>query len=145
MSVKIFEILIFAGVTIFLLNKLLTILGTTDEEDQRVSRNQSFFGEDDSIIDVTGTGQAKNTPTELQLSEEAKLRMKLQDIGKLINGFSPEHFISGARTAFKMIVRACEKKDDKTLKQLIDRRFNEDFTSFIDKFGKLNEKQDLLT
>ena len=53
MSVQLLELLFFAGIAFLIINKLISTLGTTSDDDP--AKRNSYFGENASLKDVTNT------------------------------------------------------------------------------------------
>ena len=56
MSGQLIELIIFAAIAFFIINKLLSTLGATSESDP--TKNKTFFGESGKMKDVTNTSSA---------------------------------------------------------------------------------------
>jgi predicted lipid-binding transport protein (Tim44 family) len=142
-SVKLFELLFFAIISMVLINRLLSILGEIDEDDKQPSKNgkkpSSFFDQAGDVIDVTETAtEAQNKKVEalfaLFVNEDAELATKMVKAAKILGDFDKENFLQGAKAAFIMIVDAVVKKDEKTVIQLVDKRYIEEFKEISNSF-----------
>ncbi len=131
MSAQVIELMFFAGIAFFLVNKLISILGKTDENDG--PSNSSFFGEVAGLKDVT------EKPVNLKLVkkedfaqtvDEGSMQSVLQNleiVSLRIPGFNIEKFVLGAKSAFAMIISAAVSNDIETIADLVDKRFVEQF------------------
>ena len=117
MSPAIIEILVLAGIAIFLVLRLKNVLGTREgfekpplQESSPSKNNRDFRvidgGEDTDITDNID----KKSP-----SAAALARMK-----KVDNGFLVNEFLSGARSAYEMILMAFENGDLKEVDIFLD-------------------------
>lgn len=140
MSAQLVEILILAVVAFFIISKLLSILGTTDEDDP-ARKVRSMFGEPTGLKDVTGTTETvvkkdKGTKSKVIIlrpdavySTDPKVNEIIIHILEKMPDFNHEKFLKGAKAAFKMVIEALGKKDVKTLEELVDKRFLEEITA----------------
>lgn len=130
MSAQMVEILILAIIAFLIISKLLSILGTTDEDDP--ARRTGFFGEPKGLKDVTGTVEtvqkgSKGNVIPLRpgvvYSTNAKINDIICQIVEKMPDFNPEKFLKGSKSACKMIIAALKEKDEQTLTALVDKRF----------------------
>jgi len=128
MSPAIIEILVLAGIAIFLVLRLKNVLGTREGFEKpplqkgSPSKNNRDFrvidgGEDTDITDNID----KKSP-----SADALARMK-----KVDNGFSVNEFLSGARSAYEMILMAFENGDLKEVEVFLDADVQDAFQQVI--------------
>ena len=128
MSPAIIEILVLAGIAIFLVLRLKNVLGTREgfekpplQESSPSKNNRDFRvidgGEDTDITDNID----KKSP-----SADALARMK-----KVDNGFSVNEFLSGARSAYEMILMAFENGDLKEVEVFLDADVQDAFQQVI--------------
>ena len=128
MSPAIIEILVLAGIAIFLVLRLKNVLGTREgfekpplQESSPSKSNRDFRvidgGEDTDITDNID----KKSP-----SAGALARMK-----KVDNGFSVNEFLSGARSAYEMILMAFENGDLKEVEVFLDADVQDAFQQVI--------------
>ena len=128
MSPAIIEILVLAGIAIFLVLRLKNVLGTREgfekpplQETSPSKNNRDFRvidgGEDTDITDNID----KKSP-----SADALARMK-----KVDNGFSVNEFLSGARSAYEMILMAFENGDLKEVEVFLDADVQDAFQQVI--------------
>jgi predicted lipid-binding transport protein (Tim44 family) len=120
-------LLVVAGIVLF---RLYTVLGrrTGNErprEDFRLSGPQPAPGAPDNVVKLPDRAAAKPEPAREGTSDPvagALLDIKLAD-----RNFETEHFVSGAKAAYEMILTAFAKADKATLKPLLS---DEVFTAF---------------
>jgi predicted lipid-binding transport protein (Tim44 family) len=140
MSAQILELLFFAIIAFFVITKLISVLGTTNEDDP-AKKGHSFFGENGAMKDVTNQQNQNNVVEvkfrEMDRSSEEDLKevivlenkeniMKgLVEARSLLPTFNPVNFIKGAKAAFQMIMEA--DASDKELEELVDKRYLEAF------------------
>ena len=128
MSPAIIEILVLAGIAIFLVLRLKNVLGTREgfekpplQESSPSKKNRDFRvidgGED---TDITDNIDKKSPPA------DALARMK-----KVDNGFSVNEFLSGARSAYEMILMAFENGDLKEVEVFLDADVQDAFQQVI--------------
>jgi len=128
MSPAIIEILVLAGIAIFLVLRLKNVLGTREgfekpplQETSPSKNNRDFRvidgGEDTDITDNID----KKSP-----SADALKRMK-----KVDNGFLVNEFLSGARSAYEMILMAFENGDLKEVEVFLDADVQDAFQQVI--------------
>jgi predicted lipid-binding transport protein (Tim44 family) len=133
MSPAIIEILVLAGIAIFLVLRLKNVLGTREGfekpplQDAAPSKNTRDFrvidgGEDTDITDNVD----KKSP-----SAEALARMKKVDADFMVNDF-----LTGARSAYEMILMAFENGDLKDVESFLDEDVKDAFQQVIDMRAK---------
>ena len=133
MSPAIIEILVLAGIAIFLVLRLKNVLGTREGfekpplQDAAPSKNARDFrvidgGEDTDITDK----EKKKSP-----SAEALARMKKVDADFMVNDF-----LTGARSAYEMILMAFENGDLKDVESFLDEDVKDAFQQVIDMRAK---------
>ena len=133
MSPAIIEILVLAGIAIFLVLRLKNVLGTREGfekpplQDAAPPKNSRDFrvidgGEDTDITDNVD----KKSP-----SAEALARMKKVDADFMVNDF-----LTGARSAYEMILKAFENGDLKDVESFLDVDVKDAFQQVIDMRAK---------
>ena len=133
MSPAIIEILVLAGIAIFLVLRLKNVLGTREGfekpplQDAAPSKSARDFrvidgGEDTDITDNVD----KKSP-----SAEALARMKKVDADFMVNDF-----LTGARSAYEMILMAFENGDLKDVESFLDEDVKDAFQQVIDMRAK---------
>ena len=132
--------LIFLGIiALMLIKRLLNVLGRSPED------------EDDSVSEKTSKKEAVqdnviNLSSHRPLEKEEKLSETdrvLNEIQKMDSTFNTKSFLSGAVTAFKMIVRAFTDCDVGTLRLLLSEDVFKQFSSAIDDRMKSEEKTEV--
>lgn len=146
MSPQIIELLIFAGIAFFIINKLITTLGSTSDDDP--TKQKSYFGEP-VIKDVTHSSttlyeEEKDAPTAQDIKTFKNLIVEqnitmvvdgMETLYKRLNAFQPIKFIDNAKAAFQMIIEAAYKKQTEELTELVDKRFLEEFEKISASYG----------
>lgn len=146
MSPQIIELLIFAGIVFFIINKLITTLGATSDDDP--AKQKSYFGEP-VIKDVTHSStksydEEKDLPTAQHIKAFKNLIVEqnitavvdgMETVHKRLNAFQPIKFINNAKIAFQMIIEAAYKNQTEELAELVDKRFLEEFEKISDSYG----------
>ena len=133
MSPAIIEILVLAGIAIFLVLRLKNVLGTREGfekpplQDAAPPKNSRDFrvidgGEDTDITDNVD----KKSP-----SAEALARMKKVDADFMVNDF-----LTGARSAYEMILMAFENGDLIDVESFLDEDVKDAFQQVIDMRAK---------
>ena len=133
MSPAIIEILVLAGIAIFLVLRLKNVLGTREGfekpplQDAAPSKSARDFrvidgGEDTDITDNVD----KKSP-----SAEALARMKKVDADFMVNDF-----LTGARSAYEMILMAFENGDLKDVESFLDEDVKDAFQQVLDMRAK---------
>lgn len=149
MSGQLIELIIFAAIAFFVINKLLSTLGRTSEDDP--TKNKSFFGESGTMKDVTGTTSTKistilrpgsikkrkiDTKGLIVLENEAEINAGMIDVMNKVPTFNAAHFLKGAKNAFRMIIEAGAKSNEDKLEELVDKRYIENFKSMALSYGQ---------
>ena len=150
MSPQVLELLIFAGIAFYIINKLISILGNTDED---APIKKSSFGESVDIKDVTESGEdwtdrikINSSPTRentinkdiLVFPDDLELVNNINELSNKIEKFTPESFIKNAAKARIMILESLLKKDNKTLEELVDKRYLEEVKSREEYYRKVD-------
>jgi predicted lipid-binding transport protein (Tim44 family) len=155
MSAQMIELLFFAGIAFFIINRLIATLGSTSDEDP-AKKQSSFFGEP-SIKDVTYT--TKNTTSEIiknKLLNRTDKPSELKEINELVvqenyeailpgfalissrlPSFSPSKFLRSAKIAFELIIQAANEKNTQELEKLVDKRYLEKFNPVSAQYGTM--------
>lgn len=140
MSPQMIELLIFAAIAFFLINKLLSILGTTNENEEA---NKSFFGEPSFMKDVTQKlsvlekiKQEYNNKDIIDPTNKERILEQLSIIKSRLRNFDLVKFVKGSVSVFTMLTKDGAKNDKDLLEHLVDKRFMEEFTNNADKYSK---------
>lgn len=149
---QLLELIIFAGIAFFIINKLISTLGNTSNDDP--AKNKGFFGENvnKSLKDVTYTSSAKvlkpnffkaSKPDikDLVSSENRdSVEKGLQEILSRVPSFDIRRFVAGAKGAFSMVIEATLHGDDVQMEELVDKRYIDSFKSIAVSYGELTGK-----
>lgn len=144
MSAQIIELLLFAGVAFFLVSKLISVLGTTNEGDTNRTHGGSFFGEPTGMKDVTQTAPGIEILPKADLDElivtdnSTRIMQNLQILSERMPDFDLKKFVKGSKVAFDMILGSYASRDKTVLASLVDSRFLESFEGLAEKYGSCN-------
>lgn len=137
--------LIFLVLAVVIFIKLRSVLGRrTGHERPRYdpySADDANGSMPDNIVTLP-RGEAPRMSEELDQDTFAKrlrevapeggaVASKLQDIAKIDRTFDPKHFMTGAKSAYEMIVTAYAEGDRRALKNLLSKEVYESFTNAI--------------
>ncbi|MES2215396.1 MAG: hypothetical protein V4485_05235 [Pseudomonadota bacterium] len=148
MSPQIIELLLFAAVAFFLINKLMSILGTTTKEEQARFKD-SIFGEPSALKDVTSKSEEiklvqENLDEGVVVSEnKVSILENLHTVRSRMPSFELTRFVGNARTACRMLIGALQASDKKTLEQFVDKRFIKSFETMSGKYEAFTENTSL--
>lgn len=147
---QLIELIIFAGIAFFVINRLISILGS-QSEDNPSKKRESYFGEPSQIKDVTDTGISKqgnvivapflnikkNLATSGLVVPECKDAVSegLSQVIEHVPSFDLAKFLKGARAAFKMIIDS-GTSNDQELEELVDKRYIDHFRAIASSYGK---------
>lgn len=158
MSGQLLELIIFAGIAFFIINKLIATLGSTSEEDQ--ARSKSLFKNNaHGMRDVTNTTKKKATILKPKFPKTKKINLKglvvpgaekevmegLTEVLAKLPNFSLDTFLKGAKSAFKMIIEAGSNNDDAELEDLVDKRYIDHFKAMSSSYGEYSKEKTNLT
>lgn len=157
MSGQILELIIFAGIAVFVITKLISILGTTSEDEIGKKSRGGFFGE--PLNPGTGNTSKEVSNTAVNISKEAlkgrftKMQTKLNglivnehkdDIQNGLNdvmfrmpNFTLEKFLNNAKKAFLMIIESGNNQNIVEIEKLVDKRYVSSFSEMSQSYGKL--------
>jgi predicted lipid-binding transport protein (Tim44 family) len=151
MSAQVIEVLIFAVIAFFIISRLISIIGTSDEDNQI---KKSRFGERSSLKDVTEFGQDwspefGSTPKNSEIIINKKLLSdpndknlisQIQEIYFKDEKFSLEKFVKNASRAWRMILESLKDSDNQMLEELVDKRFIDLLKERSDYYAQINLK-----
>jgi len=120
-DLQIFDIIIFAGIAVFLVFRLRNVLG----------KRTGFENKPDKTAGIQPTETNKTISNNIPELEE-KIS-KLKTAYENINNFNHKKFLEGAKRAFETIINAFNKGDKKTLKRLVTEGVYKTFEEAIDK------------
>jgi predicted lipid-binding transport protein (Tim44 family) len=155
MSGQLIELIIFAGIAFFIINKLIATLGSTSEEEQTGKNGKSFFGSN-AVRDVTSTSMKKASILKTRFSKkfnlkglvvegtEKEIEKELLDVVRKLPNFDLDNFIKGAKGAFQMIIKSGTNTDSE-LESLIDKRYLDHFRSISSSYGEYLDNDSKLT
>ena len=128
MSPAIIEILVLAGIAIFLVLRLKNVLGTREgfEKPPLQETSPSKNNRDFRVIDGCEDTDITDNIDKKSPSADALTRMK-----KVDNGFLVNEFLSGARSAYEMILMAFENGDLKEVEVFLDADVQDAFQQVI--------------
>lgn len=141
MSGQLLELIIFAAIAIFLVNKLINLLGTTSEEDMASNQNKKRFANNSVISGTAGIREilSEAIPKKSIVKENKKDILKgLKEITAKIPNFTIDKFLKGAKGAFEMIIQAGNAGNESELAELVDRRYLEHFKDMAASYGEFN-------
>lgn len=141
-GVPIIDILLFAGVAIFLVLRLGSVLGkrTGHENPPKVYKDmmdatkkaeeENFDSDEDKVVPLPSLKERHDKEFDDQVLEgplhDGLIKIRMAD-----PNFSPAQFLDGARAAFEWIIRAYVEGDRKTLKNLLSDDVYNNFASAI--------------
>lgn len=161
MSAQLLELIFFAGIAFFIINKLIATLGSTHEDDP--TRNNSYFGENTGLKDVTGTAtnssmnnnaiSAKKTKSvsvvdisniedTIVIENKESIVAQLVILKERVGNFELKHFVACAKAAFKIMIESATNSDN-TLDELVDKRYIDQFISAATKYGDISNIDNL--
>ena len=157
MSGQLLELIIFAGIAFFIINKLIATLGSTSEDDP--AQKKSFFTNAQGMRDVTDSVKKKATVLKPKFPKTKKVSLKglvvpgtekevtegLADVLAKVPNFSVGTFLKGAKAAFKMIIDAGSSDDEPELEELVDKRYMDHFKAMSSSYGEYSAKDKALT
>lgn len=156
MSAQLIELIIFAAIAFFIINKLISTLGSTNSEEES-KKGKSLFGNIESMKDVTGTVadskaaiksrfiKKKNLNLEniAVTGQEAELEQSLKQLWQKMPNFAPDSFLKKAKLAFTMIINAKAKQEQKTIETLVDKRYVQHFNQSATDYGEVANSKSL--
>ncbi len=151
MSGQLIELIIFAAIAFFIINKLISILGSVSENDR--AKRKSFFGEIE-LKDVTNV-RKKTMVLTPRFNSKRKINNKLKDlivkehqeeiteglieVTSKLPSFNINNFLKGAKSAFKMIIKASNSGKEDEMEELIDKRYLEQFRSVATNYSDFSQ------
>jgi len=119
-DLQIFDIVLFAGIAIFLIFRLRSVLG----------KRTGFEGKKQQATQKPITEATEHPPKSIPELKENFSKLKVAY--KHINNFDHVKFLEGAKMAFETIINAFNKGDKKTLKTLLTTSVYKSFETAID-------------
>lgn len=141
----ILDILIFAGVALFLIYRLGTVLGkrTGHQNPTEMFGGQSDKTEGSEDDDDTVVQMPKSRPDPQPINDEmldGPLGPGLTQIKLADPLFDPDQFIDGAKVAFEMVLDSFSQGDVKTLRQLLNDDVYDNFYQAIQARESANQR-----
>tara|TARA_B100000700_G_scaffold307028_1_gene382938 strand:- start:277 stop:861 length:585 start_codon:yes stop_codon:yes gene_type:complete len=118
-DLQIFDIIIFAGIAVFLVFRLRNVLG-----------KRTGFEKNNNQEVEKKTSAIKSEP--IRVPEIKDNYSKLKILYEVLEGFNHQNFLEGAKSAFETIINAFNKGDKKTLKGLVTPEVFVSFEKAID-------------
>lgn len=147
MSGQLIELIIFAGIAFFIINKLISTLGSTAEDDRT---KNSIFGEPRLLKDVTYsdpkvsilkpvfTKKGKiNLNGLIVESHKSEIEAGLVEVINKLPNFNLINFLKASKAVFKMIIEAGTNESSQ-LGELVDKRYLGHFKSMAPSYGEYN-------
>ena len=149
--------IIFLALAVFIFLRLRNVLGQRTGSERppydRATREVLHGTQDNNVVPMPGTliDQAPLAPTADVTSPDrwknlaepgTPLALGLDAIAAQDSSFDPRHFLSGARSAYEMIVLAFANGDRRSLKDLLSSEVYESFDAVIKDREKLEQKSE---
>ena len=133
MSSNLIQLLVLAGIAVFLILRLRSVLGTRDGFEKPPIQNGAGARRSSSRpeFDVIEGGPDRDITDHVEdgsISAKALAAMKMAE-----SGFSVRDFLEGARGAYEMILMAFEKGDLNDVRGFLSEEVAETFQSVIDR------------
>ncbi|KJV56755.1 tim44-like domain protein [Orientia chuto str. Dubai] len=146
------ELITLLCITLLLIRKLISILGSTNEDERNKYKSfKSYFGEPSSLKDVTNTTDITKYSSVTRLSCNHDLDFLKQnnlvihentdyiitELVKLkskVHSFDINKFYNTAINVIKIIIEAVKNSDQKKISSLLDERFIEQFHQTSSKY-----------
>lgn len=148
--------IIFLALAVFIFLRLRNVLGQRTGSERppydRVTRDVAPTGNDNNVVRMPGTAvdQATLAPSAEPASPrdrwkgiaapDSQLATGLDEIAAADPAFNAQHFLSGAKSAYEMIVLAFANGDHRTLKDLLSADVYDGFESVIKGREQRSEK-----
>lgn len=148
LSTHLIELILLAGIAFLIINKFISILGTSDEDDP-TRKSGSFFGEPSGLKDVTRSvpqeeaGAKANNIINIAKrikKTSAKVPEHMEALYNAFPNFEPEKFLKGAKGALSMVITALNQKDLDIIEDLVDKRYIEQIKELSDTYGASAKK-----
>ncbi len=137
----IFDIVLFAIFAVFIISKLINVLGKTEFDEEEMNRPQKM--DQAKTIEVPYEEIKEEDYKGIEARHGKDVAEKIKMIRKEDPYFTEENFLVGAKKAFEMIVNAFAKGDKNTLKPLLSEGVYKSFEREIDDRKNRQEIDDL--
>ncbi len=139
------DILIFAGIAVFLVLKLGRTLGKrtgheSPPEDMNVPTSESPKDNEDNVVTLPSQRRRQEEAEKQYMSDDSPLSACITQIKMADSSFNPVGFLDGANAAFEMVLKAFVEADGNTLKQLLAPSVYESFSNAIREREKANQR-----
>jgi len=125
--------IIFLALAVFIFLRLRNVLGQRTGNERppydRAARNVVQGAQDNNVVPIPGA-----------VIDQAPLALGLDAIAAQDSSFDPRHFLSGAKSAYEMIVLAFANGDRRALKDLLSSEVYESFETVIKDREKNEQK-----
>lgn len=147
MSPQTIELLIFAVIAFLLINKLLSVLGTTNVDENVRNSEKSYFGEKLILKDVTALDDvltvAQSSQDDIKdLIVDTNIDSVMQNYMVLKNkmpDFDLVQFLSNTKVVFKMLIEAMVENNSEAINYLVDKRYIKQSADILSKYGSYKD------
>lgn len=130
MSPNVIQLLVLAGIAIFLVLKLKSVLGTREGFEKPTMRTNSDAAQRRAGLEVIDGGLDRDITDHVE--EDSRAAEALHAMKLAEPGFSVGEFLGGARGAYEMILMAFERGDMNAIKPFLSDDVFESFASVVD-------------
>lgn len=130
MSPNVIQLLVLAGIAIFLVLKLKSVLGTREGFEKPTMRTNSDAAQRRAGLEVIDGGLDRDITDHVE--EDSRAAEALHAMKLAEPGFSVGEFLGGARGAYEMILMAFERGDMNAIKPFLSDDVFETFASVVD-------------
>lgn len=130
MSPNVIQLLVLAGIAIFLVLKLKSVLGTREGFEKPTMRTNSDAAQRRAGLEVIDGGLDRDITDHVE--EDSRAAEALHAMKLAEPGFSLGEFLGGARGAYEMILMAFERGDMNAIKPFLSDDVFESFASVVD-------------
>lgn len=116
-DLQFFDIIIFAGIAVFLIYRLRNVLGKRAGFEKNSPQKNAI--------------SEKNNTTKKEIPQLKDNELKLSDVYQVMPDFDHKNFLEGAKFAFETIINAFNNNDKKTLKSLLTKEVYSTFDKAI--------------
>lgn len=130
MSPNVIQLLVLAGIAIFLVLKLKSVLGTREGFEKPVVKRELDASSRRAGLEVIEGGPDRDITDHVE--EDSRAAEALYAMKRIEQDFSVGDFLSGARGAYEMILMAFEKGDMNAIKPYLSEDVFDSFASVVD-------------